>query len=297
MKKFEEWTVAYRKKNEDRLLIDKYGCSMPFMIIKNTWRYWAADPFIFEYNNKTYLFAELYDRICRRGKIGYCEISEGSYTAWRIVLNMPWHLSYPYIFKYDNDIYMIPESYAGNEIAVYKAITFPDTWKRVYIICKNCVAVDSTLYMTKDRTWMTTLQFDDNEPKLLLYSFEQDGSIKNTYVICKNNNDIRPAGKFFEHDNKIIRPAQDCSESYGYAINFYHVTKLNDSDYEEKLICKVLPEIIQSDFHTVPKGIHTYNMSSNYEVIDLKEYRYDMFFYIMRPIWFTLRLCKRFFRR
>lgn len=121
--RFENWTIAYRKRCEKLLLED---ASADFHIIKNTWRYWCADPHLFEYEGRTYVFAELYDRVLRRGVIGCCMISENGYTPWKIVLKMPWHLSYPHVFEKDGDIYMIPESYVPKEIALYRAKEFPD---------------------------------------------------------------------------------------------------------------------------------------------------------------------------
>lgn len=44
----ESWNVAWRKKNRESILTDKIT---PFAIIKNSFRYWAADPFLFEHEN------------------------------------------------------------------------------------------------------------------------------------------------------------------------------------------------------------------------------------------------------
>lgn len=38
----ESWNVAWRKINRESILTDKIT---PFAIIKNSFRYWAADPF------------------------------------------------------------------------------------------------------------------------------------------------------------------------------------------------------------------------------------------------------------
>ena len=102
MSQFEEWTIAYRIKEENALLIDER--KREFHIIKNTWRYWCADPHLFEYEGDTYVFAELYDRVLRKGVIGCCKITKTGYTPWKVVLKMPWHLSYPHVFCYKDEI-------------------------------------------------------------------------------------------------------------------------------------------------------------------------------------------------
>lgn len=291
MRRFEEWTIAYRARQPDRLLMEDQSES--FSIIPNTWRYWCADPHLFDYNSRTYVFAELYDRILRRGVIGCCEISNSGCTPWKVVLKMPWHLSYPHVFSYDNSIYMIPESYAGSEISVFKAIEFPVKWEKVHILKADCVAVDSTLFFTDDKCLMLTLEEKEGRSCLNLYAV-QNGTLSGTpCCVSEDNGNIRPAGHLFFYQEKLIRPAQDCSESYGCALNFYHVTRLDEAACEETLLKKIYPTAIRTDSNLVPSGIHTYNVNERYEIIDLKEYKIDIWFYIMRPIWFVWRRIKK----
>jgi len=74
----ESWNVAWRKKNRESILTDKIT---PFAIIKNSFRYWAADPFLFEHENQVYIFVELYDYIKCRGCLGYCKWDEKNLVA------------------------------------------------------------------------------------------------------------------------------------------------------------------------------------------------------------------------
>ena len=85
-------------------------------------------------------------------------------------------------------------------------------------------------------------------------------------------------------DNRIIRPAQDCSNGYGYALNFYDVDSIGAAGYSESLITKILPENIQVLGIHEPKGIHTYNFTDQYEVIDCKEYEFGLISKIARVI-------------
>ena len=74
----ESWNVAWRKINREGILTDKIT---PFAIIKNSFRYWAADPFLFEHENQVYIFVELYDYIKCRGCLGYCKRNEKNLVA------------------------------------------------------------------------------------------------------------------------------------------------------------------------------------------------------------------------
>lgn len=294
MMRFENWIIAYRKRGEKLLLEDS---SVKFHIIKNTWRYWCADPHLFEYEGCTYVFAELYDRVLRRGVIGCCMISENGYTPWKIVLKMPWHLSYPHVFEKDGDIYMIPESYVGKEIALYRAKEFPYKWEKVRTLKDNFISVDSTLFTYKEKVWLHTLHLENEHALFELFSVEEGELCGNPLQIAVDDANKRPAGKLFLYNGKLYRPAQDCTDSYGCALNFYEVINVANDAYEEVLTAKISPKEICSDFPDVPQGIHTYNQSEKYEIIDLKSYKNDWLYPIMRVFWFVHRKLKGVFKR
>lgn len=295
MKKVEEWTIAYRHRQGDQLLIDDR--ESPFKTIPNTWRYWCADPHLLEWDGDTYVFAELYDRVLRRGVIGCCQITDDGPTPWKVVLKTPSHLSYPHTFLSNGTVYMIPESYTAAEIAVYKAVSFPDKWEKVHTLASGYTAVDTTLFSVDGASWLMTLRFDEAHTYLEVHRLEKDRPLSSPLVAKLDDADSRPAGNLFRYGGKLIRPAQDCNGSYGKALNFYHVTNVSSDRYEETLLAKIGPEHIRSDLGGIPQGIHTYNVSDGYEIIDLKEYKIDLWAYLTRPVWFLWRRIKNLFRR
>jgi len=292
--RFEFWTIAYRKRGE-KLLPE--NTEAPFQIIKNTWRYWCADPHLYERDGHTYVFAELYDRVLRQGVIGCCEISDGGCTPWRVVLKQPWHLSYPHIFQTDDEIYMIPESYVGKEIALFRASAFPNQWEKVKTLKSGCVAVDSTVFETESGKWLLTLEEHGGREDLVLYRFENGSLAEHGFTAAEGDLNTRPAGHFFDYKDMMLRPAQDCTESYGCALNFYRVDAVEETAYRERLLQKIRPGQIRSDCPYPPEGIHTYNFSEHYEVIDLKGYERDWLFPIMRVVWFVHRKLKGLLKR
>lgn len=285
--KHEKWTIAFRRKNRDECLLD--NLKKDFKLIPNTWRYWCADPHLFEYEGHTYIFAELYDRVLRRGVIGCCEIVEEKVTPWKVVLKMPYHLSYPHLIQNELGIYMIPESYVAKEIAVFQAKEFPYKWEKLAVLKDNFVAVDSTLLMNNAQDMMLTLEFDGNNEYFKRFFFDEQKNIISEELLAENDMNKRPAGNLFEWSEKLIRPAQDCSAGYGSALNFYEVTNLEYNAYREELIKKIKPSDIKTNCKDIPQGIHTYNQNEQYEVIDLKHYEIDILFYIVRPIWYVWR--------
>ena len=94
-KEYESWHLAFRS-IEKRTLFE--GNSDGFIVIPNTIRYWKADPFLFSYKGKEYVFCEMYDRISHKGVIGVAKIRKNRCSKFRVCLDLPHHLSFPYIF-------------------------------------------------------------------------------------------------------------------------------------------------------------------------------------------------------
>lgn len=291
--KHEFWTIAYRPRQGDSTLLDDR--TTPFRIIPNNWRYWYADPHLIKVEGKTWVFAEAYDRVLRRGVVSCCEIRESGVTPWKVVLKQPYHLSYPHLLQKGGKIWMIPESYVANEIAVFRAKRFPEQWEKVKVLKQGGEPVDSTVFHSGDQRWLLTLEC--SEDKLMIYPLSDDGISGKGFCAKHADANARPAGYLFHHDGKLIRPAQDCTESYGCALNFYEVNTVAESEYAETLLVKLRPEDIPCDLNCAPKGLHTYNMTEDYEVVDFKDYETDPLFWVMRPVWFIWRRVRKVFGR
>ena len=111
-----EWTVAFRPHE------DHFDGPMSFRVMKNTWRYWCADPFPFDYDGKTYVFMEVADKTTQKGMIGYRVIENGNVSPIRICIKTPHHMSYPMIYTRGEDIYMIPECFESKRLTVYDSL-------------------------------------------------------------------------------------------------------------------------------------------------------------------------------
>jgi hypothetical protein len=73
----------------------------------------------------------------------------------------------------------------------------------------------------------------------------------------------RPAGHIFRREGELIRPSQDSSLRYGYALNFNRITKLTAYEYEEELLERIEPP--NEDI----LAVHTYNESDDFVVADV----------------------------
>jgi hypothetical protein len=117
-------------------------------------RFWA-DPFIIARDNKYYIFIEELLYATNKGHISLIVMNkEGSFEPPVRVLETSYHLSYPFIFEYENKHYMIPESAKNRTVELYECTEFPYKWEFRKNLMENCYAVDSTLFHWQDKWWM-----------------------------------------------------------------------------------------------------------------------------------------------
>lgn len=271
----ESWNVAFRKRTANILYED---LDAEFTIINNSWRYWAADPFVFEYGDSVFVFAELYDYLRCRGIIGYCQIKDNQIGRWTPVIIESYHLSFPFIWEKDGEIYLMPEASESGKLCLYKAIEFPRRWEKISDIRENVKLVD-------------TIPVDDNKRYLLSYDVDNHShhkvvlidtvNIENDYVVCEDVANVkRSAGGLLDNN---IRVAQNCTEAYGKGLIFYRYSFIKDQ-YKEEEICRINPDDLVYNRSIYLDGIHTYNQSKKFEVIDIKTRRFNLLNFFCRLI-------------
>lgn len=265
----ESWNVAYRKQSPGTILFD---CKTPFTIIKNAKRYWAADPFVFEYNGNVYIFAELYDYVRGRGILGYCEITDGGASEWTPIIVEENHLSFPYIFQKGDNIYIMPESSASGCLYLYQAVEFPDKWEEKEMIRDHVRYADTTLLTEQERLYALTYCVEDSF-NLGLHLLDIKAPEKDKKLELSNQNLRRPAGRILEREN--IRCAQNCIEDYGKGLVFYKY-ELKNGTYNETEVKRLYSEDVVLSTNIYRDGMHTYNFSEHYEVIDIKTRRFSI---------------------
>src|SRR3989442_11597365 len=114
----------------------------------------VADPFMIRANDNWYMFFEVFNAGTLKGEIGLATSDNGwTWKYQRIVLKEPYHLSYPYVFAWQGEHYMVPETLGAKSIQLYKAASFPHDW----LLGGSLVAgelSDSTLFRFSERWWM-----------------------------------------------------------------------------------------------------------------------------------------------
>ncbi len=215
---------------------------------------YVADPFWIRDCGKFYMFFEVWNLSSDKGEIGLAMSDNGLHWHYcRIVLREPFHLSYPYVFRWENAYYMIPESGAANSVRLYKANPFPSTWSYVATLLDHPY-VDTSVYYCSGRWWL----FAATKSELYLYHASELAGPwtkhpKNPIVTTAHAS--RPAGRIFAHGDRVFRVAQDCESHYGLNVRIFEISILNEADYEETEICES-PLLEGSGFGWNGRGMH-----------------------------------------
>lgn len=290
MKRYKPYKIRYyigiRKRQKGILEPSKR-----FYIIKNPLSGWCADPFIFEYKDCTYIFAEKWDYIKQKGIIAYTQIKGGKTTQWEEIIEEPYHLSYPNIWRDDKGVHICAESSSSGEVYTYTAVDFPNIWRKDKIWWRGNSLADTTILFDKKNSpqWLFTYGCSGLvNGKLFRIKLNSEQEVEgNLLFVSRNKKVARPGGKFIFDENSIYRVAQNCSKSYGRSISICKVLECTEKCYKEKFKFERSFEYMKTDKKLKIIGMHTYNCSTKYEVVDFRVNKFgliDMFFYILKRL-------------
>lgn len=229
-------------------------------------RFWA-DPFVVKKDNKFYIFIEEYIYRTERGHIAVMEMDMlGNYTQPRPVLQMPYHLSYPFVFEWNGDYYMIPESGDNQTVDLYRCTSFPDKWEHVKTLMSDVCTVDTTLFEYNGKWWMFLVMGEWGWNELFVYYADSplsDWQPVRRNPVLSDVRSARPAGRIFKFGDYYYRPSQDCAKRYGYAMVINRMCRLDETGYEEEIIAHIDPK-----WYPGLLGTHTLNHAEELTVID-----------------------------
>jgi hypothetical protein len=230
--------------------------------------FWA-DPFLQVRGAQTWLFFEDFDYALGRAGLRATQIAaDGSLGEAVPVLTRPYHLSYPHVFEADGETFMVPETSDAGVVELLRATDFPLRWERVSTLLR-LRAVDSTVFRHADRWWMLTspMSVSGHAPVTLLYSAAVLTGPWQLHPSSPISSDVRVArcaGAVIDcGGGRLLRPGQDCAGTYGRALVFNEIRRLDAAGYEETPVMR-----IGADAASGLSGVHTYNRAGRWEVID-----------------------------
>ena len=260
----QRWAVGWRTYPALSLLNSAGG---RFQIVPDDGRRFFADPFVFEHRGTTYMFCEEFPYATSKGIISvFSRLPEGKWSAPVSIIEEPHHLSYPFIFEHEGRIWMVPESGQGRTVDLYLAVDFPFKWVKQGTLLHGTDAYDATLSMRDGRWWMfvtTRHRRSATSDNLEIYHAE---GLTGPWLahglnpVMIDSRFSRSAGSLIARGEKILRPAQDCSTMYGGAVSLCYVSALDVDRYAQHVVGRL---------HARDFGVHTYNSSSGFEVVDV----------------------------
>jgi hypothetical protein len=261
----EKWILMFRLGGDPRKL-DKYTKLHP----PEDW-FWA-DPYVLREDEYYYVFFEEASVETGHGHISVIRMDDsGDYSQPIRVLERPYHLSYPFIFEWQQNKYMIVETADNRTIEVYRCTDFPDDWEFHSTLMENISAYDVTLFDYND-TWWLFANIREHEGASTwdeLCLFSSDNPLGNDWQphpmnpIVSDVRSARPAGRIFQKDGRIYRPSQNSSFKYGYALSFNEILELTESTYKERLVKSFEPNWDRSI-----QALHTFSAAGDLAFID-----------------------------
>jgi len=267
----EHWFIAYA----DFDGLPENLCQPEWHVIVPRDDRFYADPFLFEGNGSDWLFFEDYRYATGKGVISCIELDDNiKHSDATVVLETDYHLSYPFLFEWDSQVFMLPEAGENKTVELYRAEEFPYRWKLESVLMSDVRAGDPTLLQHDGIFWLfLTLDHGGEEINRELWLFSATSPLGPWKSHPRNPivNDLssaRPAGPLFIQGGELIRPSQDCSIRYGHRVKLNRVEVLNEREYRETTIATFGPDWLPGNL-----GTHHLSRSGRFIAIDGRRWK------------------------
>ena len=272
------WDLAYGN-YRDKILAEGLDAS-EYHFITNPYKgkKWFADPFIYkDTTDQLELFVEEFDYSIGKGRIGHLIVSKqrNSIEKLSIILERDTHLSFPSIYRFGNNVYVLPENSASGESLMYRYDEALDRLVDPIVILEEPIT-DAIIQEMEDgsfQMYATKVPVPNGKELLIYKSKSLFGPYTPVGSRMFEKEIARMAGAFIRTTTgDYIRPAQDCTNGdYGKAVHLMR---------GYCVISTLLPNA------QMPKyaGIHTFNKMGDTFVVDFKRYDYPCLYKLKTKI-------------
>ena len=270
------YNIAFRLKKDGKVYSDG-----EWTIVKSSNHEWFADPFLFEWGGRYYIFAERMSKWHPKGTVAFCEIChDGTVSDFKEVLIEPFHLSYPNVFAYSGAVYMIPETGHKKDIRLYKSVQFPYKWDLEKVLFSGANFVDTSFVSAINDGHAVLYSFDWDTKSSHFYDFDLEQLSLSELLQNPKMMNERSGGNFFEQDGGQYRVLQDCSRTYGEKVI---INRIDCDDFEggnasDSFSLEILPQNMEFNLKNIEaRCCHTYNQIAGFEVVDFLSERFVWF--------------------
>ncbi len=229
-----------------------------------------ADGFALKGEGRLLLVFEDYNYRKRKAGLSASWYSErqAEFSTPVTVLEEPWHLSYPFLFRADGQIWCMPESLDHGSVELYRYDNQAGKMIRHRTLLEGVSAADPTLVFHQNHWFLFFTPAHATNVELHIWHADTlDGPFEPHELnpVKADISNSRPAGSFFNLDGKLYRPAQDCSQTYGGLVVINEVKLLTETEFLEMPVTSLKPP----EGYT---GLHTVSFAGDYLYFDCKKF-------------------------
>ncbi len=232
-----------------------------------------ADPFGFESAEGSRIIFESFDYKTRLGTIGTTRFDPKTkkFDSSKIEISKPYHLSYPFVFKYLSKTYCLVETYTQNKLNYFQ-LQADGSWLPYKEVLSEKLRNDNTLFEHEGLWYLfyTKGEMGANLNLNIAYASSPFGPFTEHLLnpIKIDIRSARAAGALFYKDGLIYRPSQNSVLSYGSSISLHQILKLSPTEYRETFVNKIKPAAHWGGF----QGLHTLSyLDQNHTLIDCQK--------------------------
>ena len=134
-----------------------------------------ADPFPWMHNGQPWLFVEEFRYRENAGRLVALPLADEAVARVAHPLRVAdGHLSFPFLFAYGGELFLLPESSQARTVDLYVCEQFPDRWRLQRRLLVDVDAADSVLVRHADRWWLFTSVRDSRDQPRHLAIFHTD---------------------------------------------------------------------------------------------------------------------------
>jgi hypothetical protein len=267
---FSHWRIGIRKRDDAYLERLRQGVTeVDYRWLESPRDHFWADPRLFDYKGKTFLFFEDYSYSNSRGVIACAEVDDEFRLSNIVtVLDTGKHASFPHVFEDQGHIYMVPETSEEGTVSLYVAVDFPKKWEKIKTLV-DLPCVDTIVWKQDGLWWLvTSYSFGfGHTHTILIYnssSLMGEWQLHPSAPFAPDVRFARNAGSIIsDQSGNLFRVSQSSEHSYGSSIAFHKIIELTPRKYSETIERVVLPSVIST-----MRGIHSFSQSTKFEAID-----------------------------
>jgi hypothetical protein len=213
-------------------------------------KFWA-DPFIVRRAGSRVIFFEEFEFARNKAHISaLVGNAQGGFDYAGPALSTPYHLSFPFVFHFQGQAFMCPETHAARRIELWRCAAWPLEWRFEKVLLEGVHACDSMLFEHGGRWWLLTNLERDGAGDFCreLHAFHADSPLAARWTPLAANPVVTGASRarnagLLQRDGSIYRLAQAQGfDRYGRALRLFEITALSPEGYAEREVAALEPQ-------------------------------------------------------